>query len=795
MPALTLTLDDQITDGLVSIDNALKKVGETTLVTAKTAERFNDLSQRQTVIIQQQARGYSELAATSVRVFGDISVAGVKAFESITLAVVNTQAYMEQLLVKEGASLIRWSIGATVALGGMATYLIASGRSAAAHAVSVGQAAASHERLGGVINRNRGAMIAGGAALADQTVGYGLLGKAAETAGKAALNAATGAGPYVLGATIAWKGYEMILARTGARMVTLADGSTKMETNLDRVQSAMGNFSKSVSRDIGEAGEAIQYFYDKPWFDFTFGLKEAFDKDVTMRTDNMIENIGHLNKAYNDGVIEMRAYFAQMTGSSYQGYKDEITVVRELREAHANLEEQRNREKTGFKNIRDMNQWLEDQEKKRAESARLNSIKTVAGIDDEIRATREKAAETARAGNMDEETSKQFGQRLNWLAERRITVEKQVADAAKKAHEAKKSIYTEAMRMSDEQSIASTKLLEVERKRVANWHEMGRAIGFALQDQKHENQLARAKEQLEVEKELTAARMKLGGSKDSQIKAQQAAMDKQFAKDMHADRLKQIDIEAQRKLDSIDKERERNEKTGGTAHERAMAESKLLADRDKVLFERRKARIDETGKYQREMIEADANKFKEAELQKFRAEEERIAKVKSLTEKTFDAQKVMQAADPKKVLKAIQDQRAEAAMNAQGIKDEQLFLKGEAGDKAAMRQFDRNQDRAAKIARKGVMNDFESGNLKDNEVSSAQNKVAQETLTTLQKQGKLSDDQTKAMIDVLKTLANQQQSIDNADATMQQIINFSKGLKSQSAKTTQSTASQVGSLN
>lgn len=828
MATITLNLNDQVSNNLDLINQNLDQMAADAEQAAKSINILDQSMVQNNTTIVEARKGWADLGSVAVSTFGDISIAAIR----------------------EGGSVIKWAIGSKLAMEGLRTVFGTTSSAAKQHfgvmeAASAGwlatQAAATAEFL-----KDK----------ATHRLAWLGVEKAAEAAGSASVAAVARLTPVLAGAAVALKAHQTMLENTGERMeiFTKSLGSQTLKqaqalkefeadakrlgvtigqlaemrgrevnkdsffekefgvevtrtsmNNIDRVNEAWGKFASDATRDTSRLFSGWTDLIQAP--QMMIDAWKELDADYTRRTDFEVQNINTLREGFTSLTQSIRSYTlyvsesAKLGGRSYDAIQKETEAVDEMTNAWDRHLKRKDKEASSWEMTRVANEELAANDRARAEQKRLLSIATVKGIDEEIEAVKKRRIELNQQGKFDEEEKNKYVKQMEWLRDRRIKVAENIAAEEKKKHEEAKQRHIEQMRIMDEEMAKHNAVYAAEKKRREDAGKRGKELGYDLQDQQSKNAVARAKEQLETEKAITAEKMKAGGAKEAEVKAQMAKMDTDFAKKNHAEKLKQIDTEAQRKLDAIQAEREKNEKFGGTAAERALADSKLKADADKVMFDRRRARIAETGDYQRDMIDRESNKFREAQLEMFRAEQERIEKVKSLASGQFDAKAMMQSSDPTKVMKSIQDERARKAMDSQADKDVDLINAMNDGmgpespaERRARRQYERNQKVAESKARRSVVSDAENGNLQQSEVELAQMRVASSTIQAFGQQNQANDMVLKTLIDSFKTMEAQQQALMNFQTVVAQIQNAQKGLTSAAKKSAQFTQAQIGMI-
>lgn len=714
MATLTIDLDDEASEGLQAIDAQLEQMAETT-------DQLTAAQERQITVVHEQRASWSALGVTATGALGQVASSGMK------LAAVLAPIYERQRLINAAQSTFA--------------------------AVSVVTTSS----------------------LGKQVTQWGLLGQAAQTGGVMALKAMTGLGPQVLGATIALKGYEAILARTGLKTVELADGTKVVESNLDRVQGSLAKLGGDIRRDFAGAAEVAKEFIGE--LNFLPSIWKAIDPIATKSAENLVSNINMIRKAYSgaDG---------------------------ELADWHAKMEAQREKEAEGFAMLGRANDELRGRQEYRAEQARLASINTIEGLNQEIQKTKEAAGAAATAGKFDAEAKEEYYQTMDFLELQRAKITENVEKArrdqfakSRKAHEeainAEQDKLGEYMRRMQE-------VYDLEHKRHQERARMARELREASRDQDTETVMDASKDLHEGDKARVDARLRAQGATEIQVKHQLAEMDRQFAESAYQIKMQSIADEWKARDAVHQKERLELEKSGlkGIEYEKRL--SKIKADEDKMVFDLRKKAIEETGRYQREQNKLTTSQQLANEQALFAKEAERIQKIKALQReaigKAFNPQEVLNSTDPQKVLRQIQENRARQAGQAQADRDRELWEKGQAGDKAAMNKFAANQRKEMAKARRLAYNDAENGNVGEGELATAQAQVAGEQLGLMQQQGRVTADTAVALQEALKAIADQATATEQMQTTVNQLVANAKGIRQATKRQAENSRNQQGSL-
>lgn len=234
-----------------------------------------------------------------------------------------------------------------------------------------------------------------------------------------------------------------------------------------------------------------------------------------------------------------------------------------------------------------------------------------------------------------------------------------------------------------------------------------------------------------------------------------------------------------------------------------MKKQKNEEETAKAILDYRKKLIAEDGNFRREWNKIDVADKRQAEMAKFAAEKERIDKVKALQEQAkerlkanFNGQDFMNAQDPEKVRKQLQENRAQAAGQAEADKNRDLYWKWqEAGEGSndARRKYTKNVTDAMNKARRGAANDFENGNVDQGELSKAQADVGKQTLETMQNQGQITGLQGQAIAENVQAIAMIQQQQQQA-ALISQVLAAARGQKNMAKQQGNQVQAQNGGL-
>lgn len=714
MATLNIDLDDGASAGLEQIDAQLQAM-------AVTTDNLTEAQERNIIVIHEQRASWSAMGVTAVGALGQVTASGLK------LAAVLAPIYERQRLINAAQSAFTSISGAT------------------------------------------------SAALGKQAAQWTMLGQVAETGGLMALKAITGLGPQVLGATIGWKGYEAVLARTGLKTVELADGTKVVESNLDRVRAAASRLGGDFARDFGGARDAAKEFYDS--INIIPSVWKAIDPVATRGAENLISNINLVRRAYNGAGADLADWQAKMV-------------------------EQRAKEAEGFAMLGRANQELAARQEYRAEQQRLASINTIEGLNREIQATKEAAGAAATAGKFDAAAKEEYYQKLDYLELQRSKITENVEKARREQFNQSRKAHEEAINAEQdklgEYMARLQEVYDLEYKRGQDRMRMARELQSTARSQDTDTAMEAGRDLQSGERQLVEARMKAAGATELQIKTQLAEMDKQFAAAVHSIKMQAIADESKAREALLQKERLELEKSGINGIEYEKRLSKIKAEEDKIVFDRRKKAIEETSRFDREQNRITIAQQLANQQALFAKEAERIAKIKAMNqqaiEKAFPAQDVLNSTDPRAVLRQVQENRARAAGQAQADRDRELFERGQAGDQAAMSKFAANQRREMARARRGAFNDAENGNVGEGELATAQAQVAGESLNVMQQQGRVSADTVTALQEALRAIADQATATENMQSTVNQLVASARGMRQATRRQAENSRNQQGSL-
>ena len=744
MATLTIDLDDQATDGLEQLNAVLEESALAAEEAGKGADQLTAAQQRQIVVINKHTAGFSELANTSLHAFGTMGAAGLNAFAAM-------EGGVERLLKVYGL---------------------------------LGKGTALAETTAG---------------LTAQATGWNNVGAAATTAGTMAVKAWLQVGPQVLGATVAVKGYEAILARTGLTTKELADGTTILESNLDRVNAATSKFGADLKTNFSESAAAL-----KELTNISISFPEVWKEIDTVATQSavhMVENIGLINDGYNETLLASQDLVGQMLGAEAGATRKLIEQKREQLAIDTKAAIQRELEKEGLALLAKANDQLANRLAARAEQSRIASLDSVSAVEAEIKAVKAAADAQVKAGKFGEQAQAEYSSKLETLQSRQMAIEKDAATKRTEYHKQRMSEYTDQMKAEDDLISRAREVYDLELKRGKEKSRQAAELKNTGAKQDFDTKLDVVKDTHEAEKDIATARLKAQGATEIEVKAQITEMDRKFSADLHAVKLQNIVDESRSRLAEIQKERLELDQSGINGTEREKRLSKIKADEDKLIFDQRKKAIEETGRFDREQNKL-TNDLKIAGIQnQLKAEEDRILKTKAMADavaQKFDAKGFAQQQDPQKVFKQFQMDRMKQAQAEQMERDRALATQGQnigaPGQKAALDKFFANQKAAMQKAKNQAARDAENGNFSDGELQKAQVNVGKEVVNNAGKQGQINANTVKALNDVLTGLANTADAQDNVQATLDRLVAAAKGQKQVAKRQSENARNQANSL-
>lgn len=525
-------------------------------------------------------------------------------------------------------------------------------------------------------------------ALATQTGRWAALRSTSEFAGAAALKAITGLGTPLLGATAGLKAYEMLLARTGERWNEFGERST----NLDRASKAIGSITSELGSNLATGLSEVPEYYTR-----LIGIENVWqeiDRAVTRGNDNLVTNVGH---------VRSLAEWMGLASKSTEEFENRVR-----------------RTTDDFERLREANKTAADEEHsanvRAAAEADTAHADTLSRIEDELRAQRQKAGELAQQGKFTAEESERYQARINALTTRRTELERAEAEKQRKITADQKQWELEAAR---EVTAAYRAELDARTKALEEEFERQERITQAAADQDRD---IRHEAQDEIMRNVIASLEREGQQQDV----------------IHAAKLRQIDIETQRRIDAA--------KTADEAI-RAAGEG----------FRRR---MREEGDFHRAEMQRQAETRKQKVEAEIEAEKQKHERLKALSSQITDAtgidgKQLLAGVDPRRTQQALQASRRDAAQRAEFAK---LQQNTDMDDPEAVKRLKARVTAAGDRASAKAAADFRAGKVGADELTQAQNQAGQAQLQALNQSGKLSTDTTKALQQMLQAAAENQQT-------------------------------------
>jgi hypothetical protein len=523
---------------------------------------------------------------------------------------------------------------------------------------------------------------------------------------------------------------------------SLEDVGASTETNLDRANAAWNEFGRSVVSNMGtlatHLGEGLELYVDQlPVF-----LRAAIplrairsaindlDRSITESTTNAIANTKSLQEAF-----------------------ESFTVGKPLADAikhNEQMAEYRARTIDDFANLARISERLQRAENERLEAVRLASLVTVQAIDEEIKKQKEKAGVLAGGDQLTVQAANAVTQTILQLeAQKRKAIEDSEAKIATLRKEARDQEIEHAERsrqIADRNAKLEAEALD---KRVDNYYK-----AMSLQ-RSLEREFATFKTSLlfkgaiEAEDELTnEAQRKLKLAQDEQADIRTIARLKREVADTertaHELRVRQIKTEGEAKVLASQDETEMLFAVSAVARE--------LAEED--------------FRYKQSILRREVEEKRAAEKAKLDAEKKKVDTAKEgLSKLGFNPSAMLQAQDPKKVREAIANNRQNQARQDFNRNNSQRIAEAQ-GDPRAVQNLLNERNRQESRARGKAFSDFNKGRTDVTELTQGQNQVAQESLKTMQSQGKLSQEVATALGQQLRATAEQQAA---TEALLQQV--------------------------
>ena len=107
MASLTIDLDDQATQGLIALNDQLDSTAQAVDGLVAPTVALTRVQMQQLVVIESQKTNWKDLGVVSVKVLGEISVAGIHCYEAIETTATKAFVSITTTVVKEGASVLK----------------------------------------------------------------------------------------------------------------------------------------------------------------------------------------------------------------------------------------------------------------------------------------------------------------------------------------------------------------------------------------------------------------------------------------------------------------------------------------------------------------------------------------------------------------------------------------------------------------------------------------------------------------------------------------------------------------
>lgn len=576
--------------------------------------------------------------------------------------------------------------------------------------------------------------------------------------------------PVLTGATLATAGFEAVLSRTGRRMVdtthdlsqatdeqrrafealateaqrsgttideallragqSFADFGVQVvpvyESNLDRVDAATAKLLTSLARPFRTIADGAA--------EVLSGLNplapvlREIDAAATRSTDNLVRNIAALQS------LSEAAADATL-GEGYSQHAAELQRLEELRARQAD----------DFARLRGVNQQLDAEQTAAAERRRLDGIQTIAGIDAEIQRQRQRANELANSDQLTAAAAEELHATLARLEQQRTQIlerETQTRLDLERRVTEQQQRWADEARQREEQAVTDfidreNAKYDAAQKAAAKRAELERGLVHTAESEAFQNAVAR-------------------------MQAQGAS-----AEDLHQAKLRQIDLETRQRLESADTE----------------------DAREQILFDAQRERLQAEGNFHRQQMQQQARDRQQKAQAEAAAEQAKHDQIKALLQQSGGptGHDLLTQQDPRQVLAALQARRAQAA--AEKFRAEHGDEVND-GDSRSRARFAARERAVRQQAERDAFQDFRRGDVNPQELANAQVQAGQQTLSTLQQSGQLSQDVVKVLSQQLQAAAQEQQVLSQLQ---QQVANLQKA-SDQLAGGSKRISAQQGSL-
>lgn len=727
MASITIDLDGNAEQRLAELDQALSQTSDEVRGLTASSAKLAVVQEHQVTVIEQQRGSYVSLG-TEV---ASLTKEGIKLAH--TLAEVAYGAERTALRLAEYAG----------------KALIDAIETTAKFAVGAIGVTAAIRAWRGETDRNKASqddLSQSTAELTDRQIAL------AKSIGLSVAAHAAGLGPALATARVSTWAYADLLSRTGERIDEFGNTST----NLDRLREATSGLKSDLAAVGSEIGTVLKNMAVEATPLLTLireqGPKawKAVDEAVTRHNDTMIENINLL--------------------------RDALIGTRKLEEANAKLEAQREKERAGFEAIRKVNEVLADREQARARAAEIASIKTVEGIENEIRATRERAAQQAQAGQDAADIERRLLADLTALENQRTKIHeeanaKQLAsdERARQMRQRYDEMYTKFV---EGQQQIRVKAMQEEYDREKERLEDLAAFRRNLESDRRSNVMSELESVIKARTEQKKAA--LDGLEADARAAAQKRLDRDTEEALHALRLRRIRAET---ADQVAAARTESEQRRAT-----MDGIRKLEDANAEFARRRRVQQieDETAAARRSVeIERD----RQAKLKEAREQVAEKAGVKG--------EDLLANADRRDVLANLREQARRQA--EQRTREYSGFLvRGAIPSDENRERYAQLQRQAQAEAMRQAQQDFLKGKTDPQQLAQAQAQAAQKQLNALQQNGKLSADSVQTMTQLVQAAAENQAT---TEALQRQVADLQKaaGIIAQKGQQQRKQA-QAGSL-
>lgn len=517
--------------------------------------------------------------------------------------------------------------------------------------------------------------------------------------------------------------------------VDLADLAVTTTTNLDRVSESAGNLGSALGRPFVEGARAAGDLADS--LNPLPALWKAIDSAATSATDGIVARTDFAAESAGKLVDNLRAAAVAAGGGDGAQYVREAQQLRELEQLHEKLNRQREEEREHFDRLRTANAGLEAARRNATETARLQTLDSIAAIDGEMDKQRQAAGQRASAREFDEEAETAYSNRMAMLESRRTQLLQ--AEAAKRKdllQQIREETETRERESLERRAANENDALRRSVTRYNEWAEDVRAAQKRANDFAHEF-AANANNAI---LEDLIVRLDAEGDQEETL---------------HRAKIQLIREETDQRI----------------------AAAETVEEREKAFYDGLLRLQREEQQHQRDVIRSEVEERKKAADEALAVETKKREALKKTLQDVgvADGQQMLQQIDPRR---ALMDQRGKAAAdsarnrvlndprNAQLREDALTSVE-------ASRRLERMQRQAAaaaeREARAGAFRDLRRGKVDPAELAAAQNETGQQMLQSLQKNGQLSGDTVQILGETLQAAANQQAVTDGLQRQLDQL--------------------------